>query len=485
MRRLVAVVQVQDPLPADAEIFTAGRDAQEMYFVISGEVEIRKEKEATVLSTVGEGGFFGEIGVLFAGRRTADAVVGAGAPGRLARLSRTDLNKVANECGCRDQLYAQGQALPNVRSWFVARLPLFAHCAGEPGFLSAVAGTLQVRRACARDVMVREGEAGNEMFFLFEGNVSITKRDGRARAAIQLAAPNFFGELALLYSEPRSATVVCEDACRFYVLGSEALHEIMQQFPRVIGMVYSTAQEASNLKSHFIKKIPLFKSMLHNEEFVANMQLALESSSAAPGEHLVRQGATSDGRMYAIAHGHAEVRKVKRAGEGPQTVATLGAGAIFGEVALLLDTPRVASVVAVGHCHVYTLSRDAFETLAVVYEAWWRDLTSERGVLVKQLMETGVAIGAEATTHTHGLRIPQLAGASVSSMLSAAQAPAAPEAAASGVPEARLCLVCRAQEKNMLSVPCGHIVACAECHDILRACPLCRTPIEKGMRAYF
>merc|ERR1712072_943471 len=98
-------------------------------------------------------------------------------------------------------------------------------------------------------------------------------------------------------------------------------------------------------------------------------------------------GEASDGRMFAIAHGHAEVLKTKQAGSPPSIVATLNAGGFFGEIALLLDTPRLASVVARCHCHVYALSRDAFESLAVVYKDWWRTLTSEHGLLLKQLEE--------------------------------------------------------------------------------------------------
>merc|ERR1712032_1734018 len=95
-------------------------------------------------------------------------------------------------------------------------------------------------------------------------------------------------------------------------------------------------------------------------------------------------------------------------------------GAMFGEVALLLDTPRVASIVALGHCHAYTLSRDAFETLAVVYESWWRELTSEHGILLERMKETGVEIRASATTQTHGLMLPRVEGLPVSSVLSPA-----------------------------------------------------------------
>merc|ERR1712056_134723 len=116
--------------------------------------------------------------------------------------------------------------------------------------------------------------------------------------------------------------------------------------------------------------------------------------------------------MFAIAHGYAEILKVTRAGDAPGIVATLKAGDIFGEVAHLLDTPRVASVVACGHCHVYTLSRDAFETLAVVYPSWWKELMSERGGLLKQLKATGIGIDANRTTSTHNLHLPELAGTS-------------------------------------------------------------------------
>jgi CRP-like cAMP-binding protein len=470
-------IDIRDKMAVGDQIFGQGQSAEEMYLVAAGAVDI-VAGDGTLLTDVEAGGFFGEIGVLFAGIRSAGAVVSRG-PCQLAVLRRSNLERVAQKCGFRDKLHVNGQSLPHVRSWFASRLPLFARCVDEPGFLSDVANALEVRTARPGQVMVQEGSHGDDMFFIFDGAVTVVK--SQQNRPLRITAPSYFGELALLFSEPRSATVKCESECRFYVLGRVALHSIMQKFPRVITNVYTTAQEATNLKVHFIKKISLFKSMCTNEEFLANMQLALESHSAAPGEFILRQGDVSDGRMFAIAHGHAEIRKVKNAGEPPQRVATISTGAIFGEVALLLDTPRVASVVAIGHCHIYTLSRDAFETLAVVYPSWWRELTSERGSLLKQLQSTGVEISSTATTQTHGLSLPQVTGVTVSSMLSAAQAPVA----ASTVPESKLCVVCRCNEKCILSIPCGHVAACGECHGSLRSCPICRVGIEKGVKAFF
>merc|ERR1712025_429219 len=127
-----------------------------------------------------------------------------------------------------------------------------------------------------------------------------------------------------------------------------------------------------------------------------------------PGEFLVREGEKRDGKMFAIAHGRADVLQAKSIDSFAECVAVLQAGDFFGEAALLLDTPRVASVIARVHCHVYTLERDAFETLAVVYEDWWRALMSERGALREKMKASGVFVGTMATTQVHGLPLPQL-----------------------------------------------------------------------------
>lgn len=459
-------------------IFRSGSEAGQMHFVLAGQVEIR-DGHGLVLEVVDEGGFFGEIGALFEGRRAADAVVSRG-PCQVAALARADLEQVMAEFGCRDQIVECGQALPRVREWFIQRLPLFAECAAEPEFISRVAQLLQVHTAASGEALMREGEEGNEMFFIFSGSVEISSRQS-GREVVRKSAPDSFGELALLYNEPRTASVRCSTACRMYKLEQHALHTLLQEFPGVIGKLYSTAQGAQNVKEHFIQKIPLFQTMAHNEEFVSNLATALQSESVAPNQFFARQGDASDGRMFVIAHGHAEVLQRRSSDSPAAVVATLRAGDFFGELALLLDTPRVASVVARGHCHVYTLSRDAFETLAVAYPDWWRSLTSERGALIEKVKSAGVGIGAEATTKTHGLQLPGVAGVAASTLLRSAESPAND----CSIPEEKLCCVCRASEKCVLSVPCGHIAACEECHKQLAACPLCRAEIAQGIKAFF
>ena len=80
---------------------------------------------------------------------------------------------------------------------------------------------------------------------------------------------------------------------------------------------------------------------------------ALEPLAVPAGTAVIRQGDTGD-LFYAIASGEFAVTR-----DGTQ-VAVLGRGDGFGELALLLDRPRNATVQAIDDARVYSLSRDEF-----------------------------------------------------------------------------------------------------------------------------
>lgn len=100
-----------------------------------------------------------------------------------------------------------------------------------------------------------------------------------------------------------------------------------------------------------LRQLPMFAAL----PVVTVEQLAadLERQTFASGDTVVREGQPGE-RFYLIIDGHALVSV------GGNLVPRLGPGDGFGEIALLRDVPRTASVVADGLLHTVALSREQF-----------------------------------------------------------------------------------------------------------------------------
>lgn len=107
-------------------------------------------------------------------------------------------------------------------------------------------------------------------------------------------------------------------------------------------------------KVFFLKKVPLFSRL----EFSNLIQMAkiMEEVALAPQQYFFRQGESGDA-LYVLLDGEADVLLDDR------VINTMKAGQSFGEIAVLDNAPRTASVKA--KCDVYALkiSRQAFDQL--------------------------------------------------------------------------------------------------------------------------
>lgn len=84
----------------------------------------------------------------------------------------------------------------------------------------------------------------------------------------------------------------------------------------------------------------------------------MERCSAAVGEVIIRQRETTDD-LYLIEVGQAVVQVGGRDGQ-PVTLATLGPGDYFGEIALITGVERTADVIALTAMTLLRLSGDAY-----------------------------------------------------------------------------------------------------------------------------
>ncbi|MDQ3875548.1 MAG: cyclic nucleotide-binding domain-containing protein [Actinomycetota bacterium] len=104
----------------------------------------------------------------------------------------------------------------------LATAPLFAGLGRrEMRQLAQVAESVDVKPG---KVLVREGKSATEFFVIVEGQFGVT-RDGRTIS--ELGPGDFFGEIALIESSRRSATVTAKTDGRLFVLTRRAFWDLL------------------------------------------------------------------------------------------------------------------------------------------------------------------------------------------------------------------------------------------------------------------
>lgn len=119
------------------------------------------------------------------------------------------------------------------------------------------------------------------------------------------------------------------------------------------GLPASLREEIGILQAEqILAKVPLFRRA--SPELVRDLALALRPVVQMPGDEVVREGEAGT-CMYFVGHGKLEVSR-----RGAQARVTIGAGDFFGEMSLMADEPRNATVRACDFCLLFVLEQSAF-----------------------------------------------------------------------------------------------------------------------------
>lgn len=109
----------------------------------------------------------------------------------------------------------------------------------------------------AGDVIFRQGELGTEMFIIQEGEVNIVKHiNGESHALSHLEKGDFFGEMAVLESVPRTADAVAASDVRALVINGARFDEMLRKNPevavRIIRKYSKRLREANTLLERLV-----------------------------------------------------------------------------------------------------------------------------------------------------------------------------------------------------------------------------------------
>ncbi|KAJ3204159.1 Potassium/sodium hyperpolarization-activated cyclic nucleotide-gated channel 3 [Entophlyctis luteolus] len=112
----------------------------------------------------------------------------------------------------------------------MAKIPFLHRAVGDGRdelFQHFVLNSLHVKTCNRHELVIKEGEIGNEMYFILHGKFDVLLK-GKKVATLTDGA--FFGELALALKIPRAASVQSKGHGKLYVLNREAFQSITEDF---------------------------------------------------------------------------------------------------------------------------------------------------------------------------------------------------------------------------------------------------------------
>ncbi|KAF9728814.1 hypothetical protein PMIN06_002498 [Paraphaeosphaeria minitans] len=231
---------------------------------------------------------------------------------------------------------------------------LFSHLDDEQS--AQVLGALQEKPIPTKGIkVIQQGDVGDYFYVVEKGSFDIYVNqsgkleagpDGQGSRVGSVGPGGSFGELALMYNAPRAATVVSAEASNLWALDRVTFRRILMD----------SAFQRRRMYEGFLEEVPLLASLTPYER--SKIADALETKKFPPGTHIIKEGDVGES-FYILESGVAEV--YKRGNEKP--VHRYGKGDYFGELALLNDAPRAASVVSTTEVKVATLGKNGFQRL--------------------------------------------------------------------------------------------------------------------------
>ncbi|KAI4147394.1 MAG: hypothetical protein LQ340_005571 [Diploschistes diacapsis] len=233
---------------------------------------------------------------------------------------------------------------------------LFSHLHEEQ--MNQVIAALFEKPIPARGIkVISQGDAGDNFYVVERGSFEVyihssgtiqAGADGMGARVAAVGPGGSFGELALMYNAPRAATIIStEPNSLLWALDRVTFRRILMD----------SAFQRRRMYESFLEEVPLLSSLTPYER--AKIADALETQRFEPGNQIIREGDKGES-FYILESGTASVYKHVT---GSEVLKTYHKGDYFGELALLDDKPRAATVIATSEVKVATLGSEGFKRL--------------------------------------------------------------------------------------------------------------------------
>ena len=201
------------------------------------------------------------------------------------------------------------------------------------------------------DVIIKQGDQPDNFYILDSGKCKVFKKNGDKETQVaELSPGQYFGELALISGSTRAASVIANGDVSCWAIDQTTYLGLLKEGHNQKRQRYRT----------LLRNVPFLKVLQDYE--ILLVADALQPVNPAKGEVIVKQGDSGD-EFYIILEGECIVSKKDEGEQEEKEVGRLRSGAYFGELALMQNAPRAATVTAGDSCKLVKLDRESFHRL--------------------------------------------------------------------------------------------------------------------------
>ncbi len=259
--------------------------------------------------------------------------------------------------------------------------------------LAILGGSMVVESYNTGDVIIKQGDIGEGFYIMMDGQAQVRRKDPSTKEEKTLdliSEGDYFGEAALLNNSARGASVVAVSKCKTLFLHRDKFHSLFNMGDGSTSIAFakravisSSAQKDADRSTMEIKE-PIDPFREKDEKIHAMLFAALKDQvlfagmeeahklkiidkmwrvKVPKGTTVITQGDLGD-NLYVLEKGKMDVLIRTPDGKGMRKVDTMKkAGKCFGELALLYDTPRNATIVASSKSTLWVLDRITFRRI--------------------------------------------------------------------------------------------------------------------------
>nr|VZI33819.1 unnamed protein product [Spirometra erinaceieuropaei] len=215
--------------------------------------------------------------------------------------------------------------------------------------LSALFDAMFEVQVHAGDKIIKCGEDGDKFYVVDSGKFyAEINEDGVIKRVAEYDGSGSFGELALLYNTPRSATVTAETSGTLWALDRSSFRAI----------IFNSAYLRRQCFEGLLEKVDILKSLSPYQR--SQLADAFQTKTVGPSEIIIKEGEPGN-ELFFINKGSVQV--YREDGDKMVDLAELKDGEYFGEVALIKKQPRAATVAAKTPVELAVLDADNFERI--------------------------------------------------------------------------------------------------------------------------